>query len=452
MAPSREKFAEGPGSLTLNGERAVLLRVDKLPEEDLQVISEFVKNYTVEFNERTDAVYLEVAYDFFDILVQRLDMLQSNGLIGMLLVVIALGLFLSLRLSLWVAWGIPSSFMGMFIIGAFFGLTINMISLFGMIIVIGILVDDGIVIAENIYTHFQKTGNPYKAAIDGTMEVLPAVFTSVVTTIVAFMPLIIIHGGLSFLSDLGFVVIASLAFSLLEAFFVLPAHLGNPKVLTIKKEDTRSYKIRKVLNDGIDWLRYTLYANTLKLAMKYKPISLAVLFSLFPIIIGLFSGGFIKAAFFPNIPNPNFEINLDLKPGQREHVVEDYLTFFEEKVWEVNEELKERFDDPEDFVSFTLNITGGSRWSNGAHGGQIYVFHRELDGKTVTDKELIKLVQDKIGDVPEAERFSVGGQNQFGKPVAVRLLGRNVEQIELAKNYLKTELGKNRGFEGNSGR
>ena len=436
----RQQFAEGPGKLTLNGENAVLIRIDKLPDEDLQEISEFIETYTEEFNARTDAVELDVAYDFFDILVQRLNMLQSNGLLGMLLVVIALGMFLSLRLSLWVAWGIPSSFLGMFIIGSFFGLTINMISLFGMIIVIGILVDDGIVIAENIYTHFQKTKNPYKAAIDGTMEVLPAVFVSVVTTIIAFVPLITIHGGLSFLSDLGFVVIASLAFSLLEAFFVLPAHLGNPNVLRIKKEDTRSYKIRKALNNGIDWLRYKLYANTLKLAMKNRPISLAILFSLFPIMAGLFGGGFIKAAFFPDIPSPNFEINLDLKPGQREAAVENYLTFFEEKVWEVNAELREKFNDPEDFISFTLNITGGSRWSNGSHGGQMYVFHRELDGSTVTGKELVKMVEDKIGDVPEAERFSVGGQNQFGKPVSVRLLGRNVEELEQAKDYLKNQL------------
>ncbi len=437
-----EKFAEGPGKLTMNGQSAVLIRVDKLPEEDLQEISAYIEKYTEEFNERTESVQLEVAFSFFDILVQRLDMLQTNGMIGMVLVVIALGLFLSLRLSFWVAWGIPSSFLGMFIIGSFFGLTINMISLFGMIIVIGILVDDGIVIAENIYTHFQKTKNPYKAAIEGTLEVLPAVFTSVITTIIAFLPLIIIHRQLSFLSDLGFVVIASLAFSLLEAFFVLPAHLAGYNVLKIKKENTRSYKIRKALNDAIDWLRYTLYANTLKLAMKYRPISLAILFSLFPIIIGLFGGGFIKATFFPDIPNPNFQINLDLKPGQREALVEEYLTFFEEKVWEVNDELKEKFDDPDDFISFTLNVTGGSKWSNGSHGGQIHIFHRELDGSTVSDKELIKMVKDKIGDIPEAERFSVGGQNQFGKPVSVRLLGRNVEELEQAKKLMKDELAK----------
>ena len=169
-----------------------------------------------------------------DMLGERLDMLLQNGGFGLLLVLVSLGLFLSLRLSFWVAWGIPSSFLGMFIIGSFVGITLNMISLFGMILVVGILVDDGIVIAENIYSHFEKGKNPYRAAVDGTVEVMPAVFVSVTTTIIAF------HSTYycskeewNFLSEMAIVVIASLAFSLVEAFFVLPAHLGTPHVLQI---------------------------------------------------------------------------------------------------------------------------------------------------------------------------------------------------------------------------
>jgi multidrug efflux pump subunit AcrB len=440
VATIREQFAESAGKLTFNGEPSVLLRVDKLSEEDLEQISAFIKQYAVDYNQSGESVHLEVAFDFMDILVQRLNMLQGNGLLGIVLVIIALGMFLSLRLSLWVAWGIPSSFLGMFILGSFFGLTINMISLFGMIIVIGILVDDGIVIAENIYTHFQKTKNPYKAAIDGTMEVLPAVTTSVLTTIIAFTPLLLIQGNLNFLSDMAFVVVASLGFSLIEAFFVLPAHLGSKSVLKVKKENTRSYKIRKALNEVIDFMRFKLYGNTLKYTMKYRGVSIAFLIALFPITMGLFQGGFIKATFFPNVPNPNFQINVDLKPGQRESQVSEYLQRFEAAVWEVNDDLKDQFNDSEDFIDFTLNVTGGSQWSNGSHGGQIFVFHRELDGSTVSDTELVEMVREKIGDVQEAERFAVGGQGQFGKPVAVRLLGQNIDQLNQARDYLKEEL------------
>ena len=106
-------------------------------------------------------------------LKSRLNLLYNNGGIGLLLVVISLAIFLSFRLSLWVAWGIPASFLGMFIFANLAGVTINMISLFGMILVIGILVDDGIVIGENIFTHFERGKSPKRAALDGTLEVCP---------------------------------------------------------------------------------------------------------------------------------------------------------------------------------------------------------------------------------------------------------------------------------------
>ena len=108
---------------------------------------------------------------------QRIDSLTANGIFGLTLVLIFLGLFLNIKLSAWVAFGIPFSFLGMFIIGGLFGISINMISLFGMILVVGILVDDGIVIAENIYAHFERGKPAHLAALDGTMEVLSSVFS-----------------------------------------------------------------------------------------------------------------------------------------------------------------------------------------------------------------------------------------------------------------------------------
>ena len=157
IATIEEKFADKPNKSFLSGKRAVFVEVRRLEREDLEEISQTVDNYVAEFNEKNDAVKLNMTWDFMSLLNQRLEMLTSNGMLGLLLVLISLGLFLSLRLSFWVAWGIPSSFLGMFILGSFIGLTINMISLFGMILVIGILVDDGIVIAENIYSHLRNT-------------------------------------------------------------------------------------------------------------------------------------------------------------------------------------------------------------------------------------------------------------------------------------------------------
>ncbi|MEP2772129.1 MAG: efflux RND transporter permease subunit [Fulvivirga sp.] len=444
IATIKEQFADQPTKALLNGKRAVFIEVQKLEEEDLQVISDYVTNYVDEFNATHSGINLELTWDFMSMLNQRLDLLTNNGMIGLLLVLIALGTFLSLRLSFWVAWGIPSSFLGMFIFGAFVGLTINMISLFGMILVIGILVDDGIVIAENIYTHFEKHKNPVKAAVQGTMEVLPAVFTSVTTTIVAFMPLLLLTGGFEFLKDMAFVVIFSLAFSLLEAFFVLPAHLASRKVLSAKKEDTRSYKIRSAINKFIDFLRYKLYGTALKYTMKYRVISVCFIISLFIITVGLFQGGFIKATFFPQIPFNSFNVNIAFKPGEREDKVEAYLERFDNAIWNVNENLKSELETEDDIVNYTFGFVGGTGdgSESGSHAGNINVFYKELDDYGINSFDLIEKIRAEIGPVPEAEKFTIGGANRFGKPVSVRLLGKNYEELQEAKDFLKAELNK----------
>lgn len=441
VAQVKEQFADVPNKAYLNGEEAVFLEVRKLESEDLQEISETVETYVSEFNERNDAVELILTWNFMDMLNQRLNLLTSNGIVGLLLVLIALGLFLSLRLSFWVAWGIPSSFLGMFILGSFVGLTINMISLFGMILVIGILVDDGIVIAENIYSHFEKHGNPIKAAINGTMEVLPAVFTSVTTTIVAFSPLLLLTGGFEFLRDMAFVVIFSLGFSLLEAFFVLPAHLASKHVLKVKKENTRSYKIRKTLNGAIDWMREKLYAPMLRFTMQYRAISIAMVTAFVVIIIGLLQGGLIKATFFPNIPFNSFNVNISFKPGEREDKVEKYLVRFEDAIWNVNEELRNELNAEEDIINFTFTNVGFSGdGESGSHAGTVNVFYAELDDYGINQYDLIGRIRKAIGPIPEAEKYSIGGGNRFGKPVSVMLLGKNYEELNDAKEFLKSEL------------
>ncbi len=177
VAEVKMKFSDSPNRQWTNGKPSVSINVEKLPEEDLDEITEYAKNYIKEFNQRNLGVEIIISRAYLDILKSRLRLLQRNGLMGFGLVIIALSMFLSFRLSIWVSVGIPISFLGMFIFASFVGITINLQSLFGMILVIGILVDDGIVIAENIYLHFEKGKGPMHAAVDGTMEVMPAVLT-----------------------------------------------------------------------------------------------------------------------------------------------------------------------------------------------------------------------------------------------------------------------------------
>jgi multidrug efflux pump subunit AcrB len=410
-----------------------------LVDEDLVEISDYCKNYVKEFNEKHSDVQMHVTFDFREMLGARLNMLYRNGGIGLALILITLGLFLSFRLSLWVAWGIPASFLSMFVIAAAYGVTINMISVFGMILVVGILVDDGIVIAENIYSHFEKGKSPRRAAIDGTMEVLPAVLTSVSTTIVAFIPLMLINNErMQMLFEMAFIVIFSLLFSLMEAFFVLPAHLASKHILRSKKKQNFGLKLRRKLDKGVEWMRDKLYGRALKAVINYKWIAAVVPLAVLLITIGLFNGGLIKSTFFPSIPFDQFTVNIAFKPGSGEKRTMEYVKNFDKAIWEVNSELKEEFNDTVNFIDFTFVSTGGAfnGLERGSHAGSIFVILRDLEDAAVNSFQIVSRIRKKIGEVPEAEKFAVAGRNTFGTPVSLSLLGKNLEDLKAAKTIL----------------
>jgi multidrug efflux pump subunit AcrB len=438
------KFADTPNRSFSNNQRAVSINVEKLPEEDLQKISEFVDDYVEEFNAQSEGYELFASFDFNNLLQQRVSLLLSNGGVGLLLVLIGLGLFLSLRLSFWVAIGIPISFLGMFIIGNMVGITINMLSLFGMILVVGILVDDGIVIAENIYTHSEKGKNPMQAAIDGTVEMLPSVFTSVTTTIIAFIPLMLLDND-GFTTEMAIVVIGCLAFSLVEAFFVLPSHLATGKALRKKHDKPRKDKIRTALDNGIKYLRDRVYGSVLKVLIRYKWASVTAPVAIFMIVLGLIQGGLIKTTFFPSIPFDNFNVSLVLKPGTREDITEDYLRRFEQAVWEVNEEItEEREDDVSLIKTVDRNVgSNGGRGNaeRGGHTGHLQVNLIDMEEiEDISSFEIASRIRKRIGQVPEAQKFSVGGQNRFGNPFDLALLGSNLENLMAAKEEVKAEI------------
>lgn len=440
------QFADIPFKVSFNGKQGIILNVNKLPEEDLQNISEYVRDYIATFNENNPDVQLFLVLDFMDFLQSRLDLLTNNGIVGILLILLLLGMFLSLRLSFWVAAGIPISFCGMAIAASFAGLTINMMSLFGMILVVGILVDDGIVIAENIYSHFERGKKPYQAAVDGTLEVLPAVFTSVLTTIVAFMPLMFLQGSFEFLKEMAFVVIACLAFSLVEAFLVLPSHISSESVLSNRKRDSLGSRIfngfRGGMEKGINYLKYKVYGRILTFIINWKYVAASLVLLIFMATAGLLQGGLIKSTFFPPIAFDQIDLGIAFKPGTGEAIVEKYLIDFESKIMEVNEDLKKEFNDSSDFITSTLRLVGTipNNPENGSHTGGVITLMRNLEGAPVSSFDITTRIKEKIGEVPEADKLTIGGASRFGKPVSISLLGTDIPQMEGAKQLLKERL------------
>lgn len=442
IATVKLQFQDVSRSLFTNGKRSVSFAVMKLPEEDLDAIADYCNNYAEEFNKKHEGVKLSVTYDFLEMLGARLNLLYKNGGVGLLLVLLSLGFFLSFRLSFWVAFGIPASFLGMFLIASVSGITINMISLFGMILVIGILVDDGIVIAENIYTHFEKGKKPRLAALDGTMEVLPAVTTSVTTTIIAFSPLFFVEGRMKFMYEMAFVVVFSLLVSLFEAFFVLPAHVGNKFVLRRNVKNNIGKRIRDALDKVLNYFRNKVYSGTLKFFIKWRWIAIALPVAFILITAGLFGGGIIKATFFPSIPFDQFNVDISFKAGTGEKITLEHLNKIDDMIWEVNDELMEEFNDNNSYVNYTFVSTGSAFEGQevGAHAGNIFVLLRDLENADVSSYEIVQRVRDKVGEIPEAEKLTIAGRHTFGTPVSISLLGKNLDELAEAKVLLMNEM------------
>ncbi len=443
VADVKKKFADTTNKAWVNGKQSVSIRVEKLPEEDLQEITDFARAYMVEFNEEGNGAKLVESRAFLDILDSRLKILTNNGLLGLVLVIISLSLFLNIRLSLWVSFGIPFSFLAMFIYAFLTGITINMMSIFGMILVIGILVDDGIVIAENVFLHFEKGKSPARAAIDGTLEVLPAVVTSVITTIVAFLPLVFLSGTrMEMMLEMAIVVIASLAVSLVEVILILPAHLGHESVLNRKRFSKRKRGLKRFFDNLVVWLRDRVYHYIVIWMIKWRYATMGIPFGLVLISIGLVKGGHIKNTFFPMVDFDRFEINVAFTPGDGEKQTIESLRRFEDAVWVVNKDLMEQYGEDEDIIERVGTNLGRSfsGQESGAHAGTVSVYPRDLEGFPFTGYELANMVREKIGPLPEARKFTVGGHNRWGAPISIGLMSKNLKELEEAKDYLMNRL------------
>jgi multidrug efflux pump subunit AcrB len=370
VATIREQWEDVPDKSYFNSKSAAVLDIDKTREEDILAIAEKVQELVNEFNETNENLSAILINDTTISLNQRIQLLVKNGLVGLVLVLITLGFFLNLRLSFWAALGIPFSFAGMFIVAALSGITINVISLFGMIIVVGILVDDAIVVAENIYAHYERGKPALQSALDGAKEMVAPVFTSIFTTVIAFTPFFFLDGFLGkFIWHMALVVIATLLFSLVEAFLILPGHLAHSKGLHPHKEDS---PIRKKIEKFIGWLTNSVYAPVLRFTMAHKWITLVIPITFVMVTVGLIRGGFIGLTFFPFIDGDTLPINVSLVSGRQEADTDLLLTEIEQIAWEVNEEFKEsRIDGKDVIVGIKRDIGSNDFGESGSHTGKL---------------------------------------------------------------------------------
>ncbi len=437
VAEIKDTWSETPNRSYFNGYPSISINVSTTNQEDMIDAANKTLEYVEKFNAQSQNASLSVVNDRSITVIQRTELLLKNGIQGTILVLFFLSLFLRPRLAAWVAFGLPISFLGMFMVVNALDVTINVLSLFGMIIVIGILVDDGIVIAENIFHHYEKGKTRIRAAVDGTLEVVPAITSAILTTVIAFSTFFFLDGRIGeFFMEVSIVVILTLAFSLLEAFVILPAHIAHSKVLTAHQ---KTYRFNKWGDKVMDAMRDRVYLPFLKWSLKYKPISFAIFIALLIITFGALRGGVIKMTFFPTIASDQVTVSLTMPQGVNPKVTDSLISIVEAKTWEVNKEFTAKQSNGEQVVENIIKQLGP-----GTAAASLKINLLPGEFREFASTEIAGAIFERVGKFPSSESLIIdGGSNFGGKPVSVSLLGYDIQELKAAKVELKEILSDN---------
>ncbi len=375
----RDEFDDTITSISrINGQPGLVISVERTTSEDLLAMVDDVRRY-VSAKTLPPGYKLAVWGDQSIEVSDRLNMLAKNGIQGLILVFVLLAIFLDLRLAFWVALGIPVAILGTCAVLYFGGHTLNMLTSFAFLMVLGILVDDAIVVGENIYAHRQRGKGFLQAAVEGAEEVLPSVAASVVTTVIAFMPLLYVAGVMGkFLGVMPVAVIAALLISLTEATFVLPCHLshappaedfltrcrrwrrtmsaplqltlGNALVLFAFVMTQFFYPLRR-LGDLFHWLNVRssrvldgfinrIYRPSLRWAIDHSAITLSACFALLCLSLGLVASGHPPFNVFPRLDSKQITSSIVYPDGTPATVTDAATAQIEKAILELGEKYK----------------------------------------------------------------------------------------------------------------
>lgn len=441
IAAINDGFEETPVRTRFNGKQAAFIDVYRIGPQSAIDVADAVKNY-IDVQQKSLPEGFELSYwdDESELVKARIATLSTNALQGGILVLALLTLFLRPAIAFWVFIGIPVSFMGAFLAMPFFGVSLNVMSLFGFILVLGIVVDDAIVTGENVYTHMKTAESGEQAAIRGTEEVATPVTFGVLTTVAAFLPLAFIEGPRGALfAQIPVVVIPVLLFSLIESKFVLPAHLKYLKLRNEKNDPSKLERFQQRFADGFEHAILKYYQPLLNLALRNKLATISFFVGVCLIILTLITSGWTKFVFFPRIPSETVRATLTFPAGTPFEVTNKYIIDMSDKA----KDLKEKYRD-EDGQSVILNIlatTGGRGGSSNSGSVRFEITPAETRDSSITSQELVSEWRELIGIIPGAE--SVTFRAEFGRtssPIDVQLNGSSIATLEKVADKVKQRL------------
>jgi multidrug efflux pump subunit AcrB len=443
IADIQDGFEETPVRTRFNGKQAAFIDVYRIGQQSAVEVADKVKQY-IEDKQPLLPEGFELSYwdDDSQIVKNRIATLGGSALQGGILVLLLLTLFLRPAIAFWVFIGIPVSFMGAFLAMPFFGVTLNIMSLFGFILVLGIVVDDAIVTGENIYTHLRTAESGEEAAIKGTQEVATPVTFGILTTIAAFMPFAFIEGNRGALfSQIPVVVIPVLIFSLIESKFVLPSHLKRIKLRNAKSgKGNRFEQWQERFADGFERGILKYYQPLLAFSLRNKFATLAVFVGTFSIILALLMSGWTKFIFFPRVPSETVRASLTMTTGTTFDVTNKYIV----KMADQAEVLRGKYTDSNTGESVIINVlasTGGRGGASNVGSVRFEIIPPEQRESTVTSAELVREWRRLIGPIPGADSITFRAEiGRSSDPIDVQLSGNSQATLQEIADKIKVRL------------
>jgi multidrug efflux pump subunit AcrB len=450
-------FADTDQSARFSGKPAVSIRVYRVGDQNALEIAQKVKDYVAEAQGRMPAgVTLTTWNDFSRILQSRLDLMIRNARNGYLLVFLILALFLKLRLAFWVSLGIPISFLGAFWLMPMMDVSINLISLFAFIVVLGIVVDDAIIVGENIYKRHQDGESGPMASARGASEVAVPVVFGVLTTIVAFTPLLFVTGIMGkIMRVIPIIVISTLVFSLFESLLILPAHLSHIKERVDKARLWKAWgRVQSGFADRFDELRDRVYMPSLALGIRFRYATVAFATATMLITAGIMGAGLVKFFFFHRIESDYVSAALTMPPGTPVDVTAAAMKELEDSALTLRDELAS--ESPEGkrtpikhiFTSIGDQPFAGSRGPMGqgagsatSNVGEIAIELMPSEERSLESAEIARRWREMTPPIPDVVELTFNSTIfSAGEAINVQLSGLDIDNLEAAAERLKAEL------------
>jgi HAE1 family hydrophobic/amphiphilic exporter-1 len=459
LATVRDEFADVASTNQINGRPGMVVSVDRTSSEDLLAMVAAVKGYVAEAPLPPGYELVTWADQSVDVR-DRLDMLISNGLQGLLIVFVVLALFLDLKIAFWVALGIPFSMLGTGMLMFTTDQTLNMLSMFAFLMAIGIVVDDAVVVSDNIERHRRMGKSLVQAAIDGTVEVIPSVTSSVMTTVITFMPLCFVSGVMGkFIAVMPFAFITSILMSLLESTLVLPGHLAHEKNLVFTILGIVLYPFRLLLpvvgflqrgcERSLKWVVRRVYSPVLELALDHRLSTLALAIGILLVALGIVRSGITPFELFPKIDANRLLAKIVFPDGTPADVTEEATRRIEAAAVATSRKFS-----PPDAPIVTLvhravgqvaaqGEVGPDARMSGSHVGAVALELVEGESRDVTSEEFISEWRRAAGEFVGTESLLFGTENigPGGKTIEFKLLASSepgaVRQLEAAVERCK---------------